>query len=397
MINDMGKGSIENTDSAENLQGWKQTEEDHYFALIEQPKYMIGSVAKMLRVKDHVVRDTVALMGLDLERGDSGRKPRLFHPDNVFDIADFRRRRGLLPWDLPPATVVVYSAKGGVGKTTLAAELAVQWAFKGLKVLAIDLDTQGNLTQMMGYDPELERDADQPADNPFLVEYNFGSLFTIPPILPTPVPLADVIKKPYGENGPHLIPADVTLANLEDALLNAQVRDFQVLRLLQRGLTKPTPPLDLTGYDIILFDAPPSTSMLTNTTLLASDLCISPVALDALSFKGLSILGGRLINMREQVGRSPSVVAVPTFYRDNRRRVAKVMERLKEHYGNILSTGMIRESEEFKRSSIEREIPISLAYPGSKVAIPDLQAIADEMLGILKNITENRMAPKGGE
>lgn len=378
--------------------GWGQSnDDDHYFELIEQPKYMIGSVAKMLRVNDHVVRDTIALMGLDLERGDTGRKPRLFTTDNVFDIADFRRRRGLLSWDSPTATVIVYSAKGGVGKTTLAAELAVQWAFRGLKVLAIDLDTQGNLTQMMGYDPELERDPESPVYSPHLVEYNFGSLFTIPPILPAPVPLPDVIKKPYGENGPHLIPADVTLANLEDALLNAQVRDFQVLRLLQRGLTKPVPQLDFSGYDIILFDAPPSTSMLTNTTLLASDLCISPVALDALSFKGLSILGGRLINMREQVGRSPSVVAVPTFYRDNRRRVTKVMDRLKEHYGNILSVGMIRESEEFKRSSIEREIPISLAYPGSKVAIPDLQAISDEMLGLVKNIMENQRIQRGGE
>lgn len=377
--------------------GGRIDDEDHFFELIEQPKYMIGSVAKMLRVNDHVVRDTIALMGLELERGDTGRKPRLFSTDNIFDIADFRRRRGLLTWDTPTATVVVYSAKGGVGKTTLAAELAVQWAFRGLKVLAIDLDTQGNLTQMMGYDPELERDSDTPIDSTHLVEYNFGSLFTIPPILPTPVPLPDVIKKPYGENGPHLIPADVTLANLEDALLNAQVRDFQVLRLLQRGLTKPVPQLDLSGYDVILFDAPPSTSMLTNTTLLASDLCISPVALDALSFKGLSILGGRLINMREQVGRSPAVVAVPTFYRDNRRRVTKVMDRLKEHYGKILSTGMIRESEEFKRSSIEREIPISLAYPGSKVAIPDLQGISDEMLTLIKNIMENQRAQRGGE
>ncbi len=375
----------------------RTSEEDHFFDLVEQPKYMIGSVAKMLRVNDHVVRDTIALMGLELERGDTGRKPRLFTTDNVFDIADFRRRRGLLSWDSPTATVVVYSAKGGVGKTTLAAELAVQWSFRGLRVLAIDLDTQGNLTQMMGYDPELERDPDTPIDSTHLVEYNFGSLFTIPPILPAPVPLPDVIKKPYGENGPHLIPADVTLANLEDALLNAQVRDFQVLRLLQRGLTKPVPQLDLSGYDVILFDAPPSTSMLTNTTLLASDLCISPVALDALSFKGLSILGGRLINMREQVGRSPSVVAVPTFYRDNRRRVTKVMDRLKEHYGNIMSVGMIRESEEFKRSSIEREIPISLAYPGSKVAIPDLQAISDEMLGLVKNIMQNQRAQRGGE
>ncbi|MDD5278706.1 MULTISPECIES: ParA family protein [Acidithiobacillus] len=370
--------------------------EERYFELIEQPKFLIGSVAKMLRVNDHVVRDSINLMGLDLQRDDSKRKARLFSAENVFDIANFRRNRGLLSWDSPPATVVVYSAKGGVGKTTLAAELAVQWGFRGLRVLAIDLDTQGNLTQMMGYDPELEQDEEMPIDSRQLVEHNFGSLFTIPPILPTPTPLADVLKMPYGVNGPHLIPSDVTLANLEDALLNAQVRDFQVLRLLQRGLTKPTPQFDLTHYDIILFDAPPSTSMLTNTTLLASDLCISPVALDALSFKGLSILGGRLINMREQVGRAPAVVAVPTFHRENRRRVTKVMERLNTYYGEILSQNMVRETEEFKRSNVDVEMPISLAFPGSKTAVPDLQNLADEMLSRIKSIMGTTNRETGG-
>lgn len=361
------------------------------FEPLELPKYLIGSVAKMLRVNDHVIRDTVGLMGLELERGKTGRRARLFTTDNIFDIARFRRDRGLYQWDTPTAIISVYSAKGGVGKTTLSAELAVQWSFRGLKVLAIDLDTQGNLTQMMGYDPELEPDHEHPIAKDFLVEYNFGSLFNIPPILPTPLPLQEVLKRPYGENGPHLIPADVTLANLEDALLNAQVRDFQVLRLLQRGLKKPTPKLDLTGYDIILFDAPPSTSMLTNTVLLASDLCISPVALDALSFKGLSILGGRLANMREQVGRSPSVVAVPTFYRENRKRVTKMMDRLKEHYGNILSNHMVREAEEFKRSNVEQEMPISLASPGSKIAVHDIQQISDEMLQTIKDVMEKRV------
>ena len=85
----------------------QSNDDDHFFELIEQPKYLIGSVAKMLRVNDHVVRDTIALMGLELERGDTGRKPRLFTTENVFEIANFRRHRGLLTWDTPTATVVV--------------------------------------------------------------------------------------------------------------------------------------------------------------------------------------------------------------------------------------------------------------------------------------------------
>lgn len=353
------------------------------FDLLDQPKYQIGSVSKMLRINDHVIRDTLDQMGVEVERADMGRKPRLFNIPTVFDIATFRRRRGLSTWMYPPVTATVYSAKGGVGKSTMAAELGVQWAFRGLKVLVVDLDTQGNLTQVMGYDPEMEEDPETPIDSERLVKKTFAALFDLPPVLPSPSPLSEVIKKPYGENGPHLIPADVTLANLEDALLNAQVRDFQVYRLIKAGRENPTPAFDLTPYDIVLFDAPPSTSMLTNTVLLASDLCISPVRLDTLSFKGLSILGGRLLNMRKQAGSAPSVVAVPTFYREHRRRITKMMNRLQKHYGEIMSHTMIRETEDFQRALIEKGMPLSLATPGSKVGFPDIQEVADEMLTIL--------------
>lgn len=352
------------------------------------PKYLTGAVAKMLRVTDKVVRDNVGLMGLDVERGYSGRKARLFRPEDVFRIAQFRRARGHFTWSHKTLSIVVYSAKGGVGKTTLATELAVQWALRGLRVLAIDLDTQGNLTQMMGYDPELEYDPSLEIDRSLVIEHNFGSLFTLPPILPTPTPLADVIKKPFGEDGPHIIPADVTLANLEDALANAPVRDFQIMRLLDKGINKPTETLNLSNYEILLFDAPPNINMITNTTLMAADICISPVALDALSFKGLTNLGWRLQTMVENVGRSPAVIVVPTFFRENRKRVTEIMDRLQSNYNHILSTSMIRETEEYKRFGVERELPVSLAAPNSKVAVPDLQNLSDELLTKISMIIE---------
>src|SRR6202162_3223537 len=48
--------------------------------------------------------------------------------------------------------------KGGVAKTTSSLNLAVAFAEKGKKVLAIDLDPQGNLTMSQGLNPdEIER------------------------------------------------------------------------------------------------------------------------------------------------------------------------------------------------------------------------------------------------
>src|SRR6202022_81775 len=53
---------------------------------------------------------------------------------------------------MAPAVISVASGKGGVGKTTTVANLSVALAQQGLKVLAWDLDGQGNLGQALGAD-----------------------------------------------------------------------------------------------------------------------------------------------------------------------------------------------------------------------------------------------------
>ncbi len=55
--------------------------------------------------------------------------------------------------DNPPRVLAVFNMKGGVGKSTISANLAVTMAEKGVRVLALDADPQGHLTTSLGEEP----------------------------------------------------------------------------------------------------------------------------------------------------------------------------------------------------------------------------------------------------
>src|SRR5919197_4996501 len=144
------------------------------------------------------------------------------------------------------ARVIAFAnQKGGVAKTTTTLNLAVAFKEQGLKVLAVDLDPQGNLTMSQGLNPDtIER-----------------SMFDV---LVHRLPITEVVHKAEVD----LAVSSIDLAGAELALSSLIGRE--------RALEKALLPVKA-NYNYILIDTPPSLGLLTVNALVAADGVIVPV------------------------------------------------------------------------------------------------------------------------
>ena len=170
-------------------------------------------------------------------------------------------------------TIALANQKGGVGKTTTAASLAIGLSRQGKKVLLVDADAQGNLTQMLGWP--------QPDElSPTLADL-MGKIITDQPVSANEGIL-------HHESGVDLLPANIELSALEVTLVNAMSRETVMRQLLSTVQDR---------YDYALIDCMPSLGMLTLNALSAADSVIIPVQAHYLPAKGLEQLlrtvGGR--------------------------------------------------------------------------------------------------------
>ena len=151
----------------------------------------------------------------------------------------------------PPLTIAVAQQKGGVGKTTTTANLAHAGSRAGARVLAIDLDPQGNLTRTL-YDQEIPEG--QPITADVLTEDG-------------PAPLADVIVS-TAWSGLDLAPTvDRDLAAVERDLTQNPRTPARV-KLLHEAIQASEV---AAGYDVVLIDCPPNIGALTLAALAAAD------------------------------------------------------------------------------------------------------------------------------
>jgi len=356
---------------------------------LTQRTFKVQAVAMLLGTTVDTVRRDTEAAGIEVARqSGNGPQTRLFTLENIYDLAAYRAKKtGFKP--KRQIIFTVYAPKGGVGKTTGSSNLGVVLPLSGLRVLLIDLDFQGNLTMSYGYDseltPEEAAEAGVPVDR--CIEYHFGHLMPNWPTKGERPTLKQVLKMPYGPNGPHVIPAEVTLDRLDDVFtlqaLSSQRPELAIAKWIHDGQNGKNPDVDLSQYDVIIFDAAPAKSKTTRAALVASDYVVAPVSMEKYSTKSVSYLSSVLTAMKEDVGRYPELVLLRNFFDAARPRVMSQVAKLQSNYPNAWLNATISTSEEFRKvlSDDENEVdlPLALAKPSSKSA-NELRAVAAALM-----------------
>lgn len=213
-------------------------------------------------------------------------------------------------------TIAIVNQKGGVGKTTTTLNLAHALALAGQRVLALDMDPQGQLTLGLGHH----------------VNGHGGGLDRV---LLDGVSLAQAIV----EARPNLalVPAGERLAELEYLSEGGAQRGLR----LQQALAAQR---QAAAHDYVLVDAPPSTGLLAMNVLMAVEEVLVPVSGDYLGLHGLSRFVQVLRYIDETLGRRTLLWVALTRYSERRRLAREVRDKLTEYFpGAVLATA-VRES-----------------------------------------------------
>jgi chromosome partitioning protein len=212
--------------------------------------------------------------------------------------------------------------KGGVAKTTTTLNLAVAFHEMGHRVLAVDLDPQGNLTMSQGMDPDtVER-----------------SMFDV---LVRSLPIEDVIVRAEVD----VAVSSIDLAGAELALSSMIGRE----RALQKALLPVR-----SVYDFILIDTPPSLGLLTINALTAADSVIVPVQCEYLSLRGLVQLEGTLSMIRENLNPVVEIRGIlPTMYDGRTLHAKEAVEMLRENFGDLVFNTRIRKTVRYAEAPVQ--------------------------------------------
>ncbi|MEG2576062.1 MAG: AAA family ATPase [Christensenella sp.] len=195
--------------------------------------------------------------------------------------------------------IALANQKGGVGKTTTTVNLGIGLARRGKKVLLIDADAQGNLTDSLGWH--------EPDDLQTTLATVMGKA-----IMDEPINTVEGIL--HHKEGVDLLPANIELSAMEVSLVNTMSRET-ILRTYIDTVKK--------NYDYVLIDCMPSLGMVTVNALTAADSVLIPVQTHYLPAKGMSQLLQTINRIKKNINPKLKIEGVLLTMVDGRTNLSK--------------------------------------------------------------------------
>lgn len=222
--------------------------------------------------------------------------------------------------------IAICNQKGGVSKTTTTVNLGAGLVREGKKVLVIDADPQGNLSQSLGIMNPDELDVALPD----IMEQI---------IMDKDVDVIEGIVQ--HEEGFDLMPCNINLSGVDVSLVNAMSREL-VLKTYVESMRE--------FYDYILIDCMPSLGMITVNSLTAADSVLIPVQAAYLPVKGLEQLITTICRVKKHLNPSIRFEGILISMLNARTNYAKdIMELINEYYGD---SSYLREQNPVFRKSL---------------------------------------------
>lgn len=235
-------------------------------------------------------------------------------------LADFLKSRGR------PPVICVHTSKGGTGKSAVATNLSVALAMQGWRVAFIDGDpASSGATELLN----CQNDTDD--------------LVTLRDVMDGKVTPEKAFLRIYDNAELFLLPADPGMGRMEIELVSKIGRET----LFSEHLKKHSD--FYSGFDFIIIDTSPNTTLLNFNFLFAANLIVSPLKLDGAAIKAMRSLQHNLNDIARLTNMEPQVMLVPNAYHAGMTHSIENLALVRDAYPENLSKTVIPTYAGFER------------------------------------------------